>query len=373
QSEIRFPGISLTFTNNFFETEKKFKLLFSDYSEQFDKLVDFISEFNAFSIEEKEKRWTRQVLRSFINNRTFEDIILLPLMYYGNACEEDMDLSQFVIMFRSIFMEGLCRPEGGIKTIIRILEKKLKENNCSIINRNPVEKISPLSSGIFEILLSDGSILTAEKIISCIGYNETLDLVDKISQTRRKSYGQIAFCEAIFCLKESIVKEFADFRNACTFFCETDKFDFKKPSKAYSTESGVFCVPTNFKYLSSRPEVFFLRLTTLANFEYWIDESPERYKKLKLEFEEEALAKIAKLLNTKISREDISFSDTFTPRTILRWTGHKNGAIYGSPVKAKDGKTEVPNLYVCGTDQGFLGITGSILSGISIANKYALQ
>jgi hypothetical protein len=30
------------------------------------------------------------------------------------------------------------------------------------------------------------------------------------------------------------------------------------------------------------------------------------------------------------------------------------------------------NLYLCGTDQGFLGITGAMLSGISIANMYLL-
>jgi hypothetical protein len=32
----------------------------------------------------------------------------------------------------------------------------------------------------------------------------------------------------------------------------------------------------------------------------------------------------------------------------------------------------VENLYLCGTDQGFLGIVGSMLSGITIANRYLL-
>ena len=54
-------------------------------------------------------------------------------------------------------------------------------------------------------------------------------------------------------------------------------------------------------------------------------------------------------------------------------TGHIAGAIYGSPVKNRQGRTSLGNVYLCGTDQGFLGITGAMLSGISMANYHILQ
>jgi phytoene dehydrogenase-like protein len=63
----------------------------------------------------------------------------------------------------------------------------------------------------------------------------------------------------------------------------------------------------------------------------------------------------------------------FTPRTITKFTGHLNGAIYGAPQKIRDGRTPFSNLYLCGTDQGFLGIVGAMLSGISMANYHILQ
>jgi len=63
----------------------------------------------------------------------------------------------------------------------------------------------------------------------------------------------------------------------------------------------------------------------------------------------------------------------FTPSTIVRFTGHDNGAIYGSPDKQLDGRTHLENLFVCGTDQGFVGIIGSIVSGISMANQHCLR
>ena len=41
--------------------------------------------------------------------------------------------------------------------------------------------------------------------------------------------------------------------------------------------------------------------------------------------------------------------------------------------KQLDGKTHLDNLFVCGTDQGFVGIIGTIVSGISMANQHCLR
>jgi phytoene dehydrogenase-like protein len=71
-------------------------------------------------------------------------------------------------------------------------------------------------------------------------------------------------------------------------------------------------------------------------------------------------------------RSAVIETDMFTPTTIRRFTGHDNGAVYGVPRKRRDGTTPLSNLFVCGTDQGMVGIIGSILSGITIVNRYLL-
>ena len=63
----------------------------------------------------------------------------------------------------------------------------------------------------------------------------------------------------------------------------------------------------------------------------------------------------------------------FTPTTIVRYTGHAGGAIYGAPKKRYDGATFLQNLYLCGTDQGYVGIVGALVSGIAAANHRVLQ
>jgi hypothetical protein len=63
----------------------------------------------------------------------------------------------------------------------------------------------------------------------------------------------------------------------------------------------------------------------------------------------------------------------FTPTTIRRYTGHEHGAVYGAAEKRYDGTTHLDNLFVCGTDQGLVGIVGSMISGITIANRHLLK
>jgi hypothetical protein len=46
--------------------------------------------------------------------------------------------------------------------------------------------------------------------------------------------------------------------------------------------------------------------------------------------------------------------------------------VYGAPHKQLDGTTPLKNLFLCGTDQGYCGIVGSIISGISMANRHCL-
>ena len=43
------------------------------------------------------------------------------------------------------------------------------------------------------------------------------------------------------------------------------------------------------------------------------------------------------------------------------------------PDKRYDGTTHLKNLFICGTDQGLVGIIGAILSGITVANAHLLK
>ena len=109
----------------------------------------------------------------------------------------------------------------------------------------------------------------------------------------------------------------------------------------------------------------------LGNYDRWfaLDESAYRRRKSPLV---RAHGRLGGAVRPRFPPRVIE-TDMFTPITIRRFTGHDKGAIFGAPEKRYDGTTHLRNLFVCGNDQGLVGIIGTILSGISIANRYLLQ
>jgi len=130
-------------------------------------------------------------------------------------------------------------------------------------------------------------------------------------------------------------------------------------------------MPQNFQDLPPLPyrEV---RTTHLANYDQWnaLKNDRSAYSSAKDNSALTSLPIAEKILGN--FAQNIVYRDTFTPLTIERFTAKKKGAIYGNPIKIKDGDIGYDNLFLAGTDQGFLGIIGSMLSGVSIVNQHIL-
>lgn len=136
--------------------------------------------------------------------------------------------------------------------------------------------------------------------------------------------------------------------------------------------TGVICSPNNFRYDASDGELpeGVVRITAIADHQRWagLDESRYRLEKLRW-FDRVAESAVRFVPDYRRYAID---SDMFTPNTIRRFTWHDNGAVYGAPEEVLDGSTAIEGLYLCGTDQGYVGIIGSIISGVTIANRYCL-
>ena len=153
------------------------------------------------------------------------------------------------------------------------------------------------------------------------------------------------------------------------FYNDAPQFTYASPDEPMDLSSGIICSPNNFVY--DKPlEDGRVRITALAQPDYWLNLPEDEYRARKQEWVDRMIE--ASLKHIPDFRPYVTDTDAFTPRTIKRFTGHLNGCVYGASKKLVDGQTHLKNLYVCGTDQGFLGIIGSMLSGITIANRYLL-
>ena len=369
-SEIRFPDKSLRFTNDFELLKQEVREQFPDQVDGFIRLVKKIESFDELSLTTSEWISSRDILRGFISNPVLIDMLFCPLMYYGNASERDMDFYQFVIMFKSIFMEGFAKPVGGMLYILNLLVDKYKSLGGELRMSAEVEFINS-EKGIFKSLtLVGGEELAAVSLISSMGRIETLRRCDPnlTEGVSNDSEGQISFMESLFALDRE--PKDLGYCRSIIFFCTDYQFRYEVPKDFIDISSGVLCCPNNFQYPKPLLEGM-IRLTNLASFRLW-DALPRReYINAKKEWRTKALENLFTFFPD--FRDSVVFSDTFTPKTIFKYTGHANGSVYGSPAKLKDGITPVRNLFICGTDQGFLGIVGATLSGISMANLHILQ
>jgi phytoene dehydrogenase-like protein len=367
-SEIAFPGVRLRFDNDARTLRDEVAWAFPEQADNFDRLAREIVAYDELS-ESHLNQSAREVVSSMISDPLLVEMLFCPLMFYGSAREHDMDWGQFSIMFRSIFLEGLGRPAAGVRLILKHLVRKFRALGGELKLRSGVKRFAVENGRVTRVVLENDEELEARHVISSAGWCETMRLCDDGQpMVTSRAAGQLSFCETVATLDRQ-PREIGH-EHTITFFNDHDRFVWQKPEELCDVRSGVICSPNNFAYDSPLEEGT-MRVTVLANFERWRALDEEAYRFEKLRWYDHITDSAVRFVPDY--RGHVIDTDMFTPTTIVRYTGHENGAVYGAPDKQLDGRTHLENLFVCGTDQGFVGIIGSITSGIAMANRHCLK
>ncbi len=371
ESAIAFPGVRLRFGNAPELLESEIARQFPSQKDNYRRLLGQIVDYDDLN-QEMFGRSARKAVGAIIDDPLLLEMIFCPLMWYGNAREHDMDWGQFCIMFRSIFLEGFSRPLAGVRLILKKLVGKFRRCGGELMLKSGVEQIKVNGGRAEGVVLDDGRELAARNVLSSAGWAETMKMCNARPLNETDAPGQLSFIEAISILDKQPHQ--LGYDQTITFFNDSDKFHWERPEGLCDTRTGVVCSPNNFLYSESAGEQFpegVMRLTAIANYHRWAELSDEQYALAKLRWYDRTVA--AAVAFVPDFRGHVIDTDMFTPKTIRRFTWHENGAVYGAPEKRLSGKTHLPNLFICGTDQGFVGIVGAIVSGISIANQYLLR
>jgi phytoene dehydrogenase-like protein len=367
-SEIAFPGVRLRFDNDERTLRDEVAWAFPRQVDNFDRLAREVVSYDDLS-DQHANVSARELVGSIITEPLLVEMLFCPLMFYGSAREHDMDWGQFSIMFRSIFLEGLGRPAAGVRLILKHLVRKFRSLGGELKLRSGVKRLAVEKGRVTRILLENDEELEARNVVSSAGWCETMRLCDDGQPVESsRAPGQLSFCETIATL-DAEPREIGHDRTI-VFFNDHDKFVWEKPSAMCDVRSGVICSPNNFAYSEPLNDGT-MRITVLANFDRWCELKENDYRLEKLRWYERITESAVRFVPDYRSR--VVDTDMFTPTTIVRFTGHDNGAVYGAPEKQLSGRTHLENLFVCGTDQGFVGIIGSITSGIAMANRHCLK
>ncbi len=380
QSRVAFGGrgeVSLRFTNEFAVFESEVAAKFPEQIDGFRKLVEVVRSYDDVSLDATAVS-AREMVRRYVSDPLLEDMLFCPVMYYGSAQERDMEFGQFVIMFKALFLEGFARPFEGVRVILRVLLEKYRAAGGERRMKCGVRRIVSREGRAVGLELDSGETVTADEVISSIGAPETERLIEGGDRENGDMpVGRLSFVETISVLNRQPA-EFGWGEDTIVFFNDSERFDYVRPEEQVDVRSGVICIPNNFDFGAGRmlPEGV-VRVTCLANYERWAGLPEDIYRADKARWFEAVQRSARRFLpglrdETAMAKATVA-TDMFTPRTIVKFTGHFGGAIYGSPVKHRQGRTALSNVYLCGTDQGFLGIVGAMLSGISMANYHILQ
>lgn len=375
RSRIAFPGCELEFTNDFAVLDAEVVAKFPAEAAGWRSLVELVKSYNDVALDAKPVS-AREIVARYIKDPLLSDMIFCPVMYYGSAQERDMEFGQFVIMFKALFLEGFARPLDGVRVIIRVLLEKYRQAGGERRMKCGVAKIIEREGRAAALQLDDGKLVTADHVISSIGFPETMRACEPSqAQEAAANTGALSFAETITVFKQAPTAwGWGD--DTIVFFNDSEQFDYSRAGELVDPRSGVICFPNNFDYAGDElPEGLF-RVTCLASYDKWAALAESDYQAAKTTWLAEMQRSARRFLPPvadSVLAENLVTTDMFTPRTVRKFTGHLNGAIYGAPRKVKDGRTHLSNLYLCGTDQGFLGIIGAMLSGISMANYHILQ
>ncbi|TWT90617.1 hypothetical protein Mal64_10110 [Pseudobythopirellula maris] len=371
-SQVVFPGARLAFDNDPALLLEEVAREFPAQADGYRRLVGDIVDYDDLT-EEHQRLSAREVVAGYLTEPKLVEMLFCPLMFYGSAREHDMDWGQFCIMFRSIFLEGLGRPHAGVRLILKNLVRKFRGMGGELKLRAGVSRILTDGGRVTGVELESGEVLEGKRVLSSAGWVETMRLCDdgqpvEVAGSPTRSAGRLSFCESISTL--DVDPKRLDYDRTITFFNDQDEFEWTVPTVPCDLRSGVICSPNNFAYDEGLGEGV-MRVTVLANYDYWAQLNERDYQLEKLRWYDRIVDSAVRF--TPDYRGRVIDTDMFTPTTIVRFTGHDNGAVYGAPEKQLDGATHLENLFVCGTDQGFVGIVGSITSGIGMANMHCLR
>ena len=370
-SSVVFPGASMEFSNDIDLLKSEIAQSFPAEVDNFEQLLTQLIDYD--DLEEKDyKVSARQVLNDTFDSPLLIEMLLCPVMWYGNAREDDMDFAQFCIMFRSIFLEGFARPFAGVRLILRQLVRKFRSLGGELKLRSGVSRIRVENGRAVGVILDNGEEIQGRKILSSAGLVETLRLCDDISQLDESPAGQLSFTETISILDRQ--PQQLGHKKTIVFYNDSEVFDWSKPQdRLVDLRTGVICSPNNFIYSQADGELAdgVIRVTSLASFDRWNQLNTDDYQQEKRKWYDQVTEVAASYVPD--FRNHVIDTDMFTPTTIRRFTWHDNGAVYGAVNKQLDGTTHLKNLFLCGTDQGYVGIVGTIVSGISMANRHLLQ
>ncbi|MCS7239091.1 MAG: NAD(P)/FAD-dependent oxidoreductase [Thermoguttaceae bacterium] len=317
---------------------------------------------------------TRQMLEEFFPGQPEVIRFLLEPICYANGSNEDDPAVTFAVVLANFLRGGVYSFLGGTDRFVNLLRDKLRQANVDIRTSSRVEKIIVHKRHVQGVQVN-GRIIRAQAVLSNAHLLATVfELVEP------DEFG------------EDFLQEARTVRPACSSTQvylafqpgyklprkELGDLLFRSKEKDFSP-SGLSRWPPSsrtytFYYHDFRPghPRCYAVSSTNARYEDWANLSPADYQSAKSRLIEETICDLEELVPDV--RKAIDWAEAATPRTFARYTGHPEGANFGTKYEGLAISRAIPRQIAGLFHAGSVGILmsgylGTVNYGVLVASE----
>ena len=261
-----------------------------------------------------------------------------------------------------IFLEGLARPRGGVRVILKNLVRRFKATGrrTAAAGRR-ASGSTPNGHAPSAVVLDDGTRIAARRrsVVGRLGRNHAAVRAAGRHVVRRSHKRPARQTDVSSnrsrCSTASRASWAATTRSSSSTTASASITPARRAGRC-AQRRDLLAEQLSLRDATASdagkvdPAEGMVRVTALANFDRWAALPPDEYQAPKA-----ALVRAdgggGRAVRARFPPARRGH-DMFTPTTIRRFTGHDGGAVYGAPQKRYDATTHLKNLFICGTDQG---------------------
>lgn len=323
---------------------------------------------------------TYEVVKKYVKNEEFIKVFTTLWMYYGLAPKE-LSALYFFIPWISYHKYGKYYIKGGAQALSDAFVEVIKNNGGDVKLRSEVDRILYRDGKVSGIVLKNGEIFTAKRIVSNVNPISTYKMLpnDALSEKEVKKI----FDDKIGCTLTQLYlgldcnPEELNIPNDEVFIIGEGSHEHNYEISLDSDYKNASFLLTNYNGMDislNENDKGVLTVTYIDNYDNWTKDNID-YKKQKEIATEEIIDRIEGYYPGV--KEHIVVKELGTPKTMERYTGNPKGAVYGYAQTVKQAgkyrmgsKTSIENLSLVGAwiSPGG-GYEGAISGGIVEAER----
>ncbi len=340
---------------------------------------DFYDHLRKMDYFAKDGRTIGDLLEEFFPGRDDVKRLLLEPISYANGSSFMDPAIAYGIVFTNFMRKGIYTFKDGTDSLIRKMVEELRKNGAELRRQCMVEKIitedregKPCITGV----KVNGKKIDCGAVLSNANLKNTIEKMLGLSKLPR-NFAQKSkdvrlnntSCQVYIGLKKgAIIPESV---GDLVFTSESPKFSTDELSDFHTT-SRTFSI----YYPDTRPHRKDPRYSIVASlnakWKDWHKLTEEEYLRAKRRLCEESIEALEKILPN--IRDKIDHIEAATPRTIMHYTQHANGATFGTKFEGLEVSSELPKYAPGLFHAGSVGIImsgwlGTINYGVITANK----